>query len=218
MNIVLKKDTIVLDMRTTLPNTGGGFLKALFGSKLRVRLLTHLFRHSQEAFYVRELERAISVPVSALARELKRLEGAGLLTSESIGRHRFYRLRADAPGIAELRQLFTLVDDALQQLANALSGIPGIELALVFGSYASGAPRAYSDIDALIIGSVSERDIAPVVAKVERHLGREVNYHLLTREEARAELEQGNGFLSAVLEGPVVLLRGGKNDELLRAS
>lgn len=218
MNIVLKIDTIVLDMRTTLPNTGGGFLKALFGSKLRVRLLTHLFRHSQDALYIRELARAISAPVGALARELRRLENAGLLISKSVGHRRFYRIRSDAPGIAEMRRLFTLMDDALQQLADGLSGIPGIELALIFGSHASGAARADSDIDVLVIGDVSERDIAPVVAAIEQHIGREVNYHLLTRKEAKAELEQGSGFLSAVLEGPVVLLKGSENDELLRAS
>ena len=57
-------------------------LQKLFSSKLRVDLLSLFFGRPDEEFYVREIEKILQEDVGNISRELKNLEGIGLLVSK----------------------------------------------------------------------------------------------------------------------------------------
>jgi len=61
----------------------------LFGSRLRSRLLTWLFTHPDEDFYVRELEKTLKEDSTNISRELKNLHNLGILIQNNI-RHLKY--------------------------------------------------------------------------------------------------------------------------------
>ena len=92
-----------------------------------------------------------------------------------------------------------------------------IELAFIFGSIARGQERASSDVDLMIVGTLKQIDLVPVLRKLEDRFGREVNVTLFSSREFRDKLAAGDHFLSSVLKGRTILLRGSL-DELDKAA
>lgn len=192
-------------------------LKYLFSSKLRVKVLSHFFFHPGEAFHVRGLAADLEESAGSVARELAHLEEAGIVESRPVGNQKHFRLREDNPILEDLRGLFLKTSGASAELKEALGKLGGVEVAFLYGSYASGEAHAASDIDLMVIGEVSDRELAPAVARVERRLKRHVNYTLYTREEVEKRLGKKGEFLHEVLAGPKIVLVGNADDRLLRA-
>ncbi len=193
-------------------------LKALFSSKLRVRILSHLFSHPGEDFHVRFLASKLGEPVGTTGRELIRLQKSGILSSLRVGNQKRYALAKDFPIIEDLRGIFLKISGAGAELREALEKIPGLELAFIYGSYASGEAEPASDIDLMVVGNVSDRQLAPAVARAERRLKREVNYTLFTRGAVEKRVGKEGDFVHEVFSGPRLLLIGKVNDRLLQAT
>jgi predicted nucleotidyltransferase len=193
-------------------------LKYLFSSKLRVKVLSYFFFHPGEDFYIRHLASVLKEPPGTLARELSHLEKAGILKHEMIGKQKHYSLRKDSPIISDLMNIFLKTSGAGAELKAALEKFPDIELAFIFGSYASGEAAATSDIDLMIIGKATDREVAPIVSHIERRLNREINYTIYTRSEAEKRLGQKGDFVHEVLSGPRIMLIGKVDDRLLQAA
>ena len=81
-------------------------LEVLFSSAARVEVLRLFFLHPDRQFYQREIERETGQPITAVQRETKRLEEAGLLTRSTEGNRVFYRLNPEFPLLAQLTGLF----------------------------------------------------------------------------------------------------------------
>jgi len=192
-------------------------LKRLFSSSLRVKALSHFFMHPGESFHVRGLAGILEESAGTLARELANLEAAGVLASRAVGNQKRFSLRKSCPIHDDLRNIFVKTTGAGEELRKALEKLPGVELAFVYGSFASGDAHPDSDIDLMVIGDVSDRELAPSVARVERLLGREVNYTACTRHEAVRSRGGEGDFLHEVFSGSKVLLIGDPDDGLLRA-
>jgi len=167
--VVLKKETAKA-MEPVVPA-----LKRLFSSGLRVRFLAHFFFRPGERFHVRRLASEFDESVGSVGRELSNLEKAGILSCRRAGNQKQYELNADCPIVGDLKNLFLKTAGASAELRDVLDGMPGVELAFIFGSYASGEATASSDIDVMVVGEVSERRLALSLAEVERSLGREIN-------------------------------------------
>lgn len=189
-------------------------LKALLGSTSRARLLAHFFLHPGEAFHIRELARLLSKSPGSLLRDLRRLEAIRLLRAERVGNQVRYSLDQKHPLYRDLQQIIlkTAAVDAV--LRETLQPVPGIELALLYGSFAKGEATSGSDLDLMIIGGVTDRALVTAIAKAEESLGREVSYTRYTREEAREKIRQPSSFVRNALEGPTVLVLGNIDDEL----
>lgn len=155
----------------------------LFGrSGLRHELLTLFFTRPGLKAHGRELARQLGHGVSATARELARLEAAGVLRSETVGRARVYRLDDRSPVVSELRPVVQRTVGAEALLREAFAGMQGIEEAFIFGSYGTSRETPRSDIDLFVVGRPSEQMWKRVV-EVERKLGRDVNLKHYTRAE-----------------------------------
>jgi len=175
----------------------------LFGtSKVRREILARLFSSPGMTRHAGQLARELGRAPQAVGRELGRLEDAGILVSERIGRARRYRVDERSPIAAELRALVQKTVGVERHLGRALQDLPGVEEAFIYGSYATGTDRPASDVDVMVIGSVDTAELARRVGDVERELDRDVNIHVYTREETRSLLEAGDRFLRTVFDGP----------------
>jgi predicted nucleotidyltransferase len=91
----------------------------------------------------------------------------------------------------------------------ALAPLAGrIEAAFVYGSQASGKVAASSDVDLAVVGDVDEMALHKAVGRAERHLGRPVNYTLLSRREFQRRKKEKGGFLTRILHGPKIEVLG----------
>jgi predicted nucleotidyltransferase len=68
----------------------------------------------------------------------------------------------------------------------------------LYGSFASNQQDAASDIDVLIIGAPREEALAQVMRGLERQLGRELNYTVLTKKEFGSRRARKDAFLENV--------------------
>ncbi len=196
-------------------STEAQILKRLFSSKLRVSVLSHFFMNPGESFHVRSLATLLGESAGNLARELNNLEEAGLVQSRAVGNQKHFSLREDSPIHEDLRNLFLKTVGAGGEIRDLLSHLDGIELAFLFGSFASGEANGSSDIDVMIIGEIDDRELAPLIAELEGRLHREINYMIYSREEAERRIEQDGDFVHEVFRGPRIILIGQSDDGLL---
>jgi len=177
-------------------------------SRTRRRILEEFFTRPQTVLHVRELARRTGIAPGLAQRELRQLQSWGILTSETVGRARRYRLDEESPIMAEVRSVFQKTIGIEHRLRRALEGLPDLEAAAIFGSYAAGRDRPGSDLDLLIVGHPDRVALSERLAPLERELGREVNTTVLRREELDRLAREGSGFVADVLSKPLVPLLG----------
>jgi hypothetical protein len=68
----------------------------------------------------------------------------------------------------------------------------------------------------MIVGDVSDRLLAPAVARVERRLQREINYTVYTRTEIKRRMGEKGDFVHEVWTGPRIMVIGSEDDDLFR--
>jgi predicted nucleotidyltransferase len=141
---------------------------------------------------------------------------AGILATESVGRHQYYWADPDCMVYSELKGLVRKTFGAADMLRTALLPIDDfIELAMVFGSVAAGTDTAKSDIDLLVIGSASFRQLATALGKTEQGFGRSVNPVLFSRKEFRSKYRGDNHFVRTITESEKLFIKG-SSDELAK--
>jgi len=178
-------------------------------SRTRSLVLRELATFPADELHVREIARRARLDPSGVQRELRKLESAGIVTSRSVGNQVQYRLNRRCPIYSELKMMIMKTVGITERLGEALKAVAErIALAYVYGSFASGGETADSDVDLMIVGSVSRRGLATHIAKAERDLSREVNTNVYTLDEYRARLREKGGFVRRVHGGPKLVLMG----------
>lgn len=176
-------------------------------SEIRAGILRHFFARAGVEDHVRAVARALDRDPTAVARDLDRLERAGVLTSTRRGRLRIYRL-APSSLVDELRPLVQRTVGVEARLADALREVAGIRQAFLYGSYASGTERAASDLDLMVVGEPDPEQLWDRLLAAERDLRRDVNVTEYTPREFDALRRKRDSFLISVLSGRVVPLIG----------
>lgn len=184
----------------------------LFG-RTRSAVLSLLFGQPERDFYQQEVAQAAGVRLSAVQRELETLVAAGLVTRRKRGNRVYYQADARCPFFAEMRGIIAKTTGLTGVLRRALAPMQEhITVALVFGSLAAGTATSESDVDVLVVGEVSLRDVAPLLAPTQEALGREVNPVVVSPGELRDKVAAGDHFLSTVLAGPKLFVIGDADD------
>jgi predicted nucleotidyltransferase len=192
-------------------------LDTIFPS-VRAGILSAILLEPRRWWFLSELARHLDAGPSSLQRELESLVESGILERREDGRRVYFRANAGSPVFADLRGLVEKTAGIVPALSRALGPFEDrIELAFIFGSIARGQERASSDVDLMIVGTLKQIDLVPVLRKLEDRFGREVNVTLFSSREFRDKLAAGDHFLSSVLKGRTILLRGSL-DELDKAA
>jgi len=178
--------------------------------KTRLAVLGELVKAGAEGVYLRELERRTGLNKRGLLRELHAMRDAGILTARRVGRQVFYRLNPSCPIHDELRSIVLKTVGLGDVLREALSRFAErIDLAYVYGSLASGEASAESDVDVMIVGAVTLRELSGSLREAGSLLRREINPTLYQPDEYREALNTQNSFVCRVHQGPRIDLIGG---------
>src|ERR1700676_1574248 len=129
--------------------------------KTRQGILAATLVRPDKAWYVSELARRMGVPSSSLQRELHALAKAGILKTSRQGRMVYYQANAESPLYPDLRGLLLKTAGLVDVLADVVKPLSAkLAIAFVYGSVASGSERNESDIDLMVIGSISPSELA----------------------------------------------------------
>ena len=183
-------------------------INRLFSSKLRIKLLDAFLSSPDARFYIRELERKIREEAKNVSRELKNLEGLGLLISEKQGNLKYYSVNENFFLYPELKAIIFKTTGVQGLLKEALERLKGIETAFIYGTYATGKESESSDVDIMIIGKPDLTELNEVISNLEEKLNREINYMCFDQEEFKERRKAGDAFINEVLSGEKIMLKG----------
>lgn len=186
---------------------------ALFPSPVMVDVLCFFLTHPEEEVYQRSLAEKTGHSLAQVQYALERIEEAGLVTKKKSGNRLYYKAERSHPAFEDLKRAFlktVALGDVIREALKPLE--KKIQFAFVYGSIATGQDRPDSDIDLLLIGSVSLKDIANAMADLSEKLKREVNPVNYTRETFVERVKEGNRFTLELLETPKIWLMGNEDE------
>jgi len=182
-------------------------------SKTRLAVLSLLYTHSDESFYLRQIARVAGVGMGSIQRELKSLAEAGIIQASTIGKQVFYQANSQCPVYAELKGLIVKTAGAGDILKSALASlVDRIQVAFIYGSFASGKERKASDVDACIVGTVTFAEIVSALNVAQQHLSREINPTVFPPDEFRDKVASHNHFLMSIIKGPKIFIVGDEHE------
>ena len=187
-------------------------ISKIFKSKTRKELFRLYFTNPDHEYYLRELERILSIPVSMIRKELNRLEEDGIFLSSRKGNSTYYLLDKSYPLFDELKSIVFKTVGVQGLLKEMLSKTKGIEVAFIYGSFAKYEETAKSDIDLLIIGKPDDSRLLRGIKKLEEMLKREINYSIFKKDEFKQKMKEKDSFIVDLLRNPKIFLIGDSND------
>ena len=189
--------------------TASPVLLPLLRSRSQGDILAAIMLEPENVRSMSELASEAGVSLATVQREVARLEDGGLVTTTRRGNTRLVRAVTDSVVYKPLADLLTVTFGPAAVLRSALEGVPGIERAFIYGSWAARytqhAGPVPNDIDLLVIGDVDRHELADAVASAEKLLRREVS---LRRTTPLAWADDNSSFKRTVLSRPTVELIG----------
>ncbi|HET6919283.1 MAG TPA: winged helix-turn-helix domain-containing protein [Jiangellaceae bacterium] len=141
-----------------------------------------------------------------VTREVRRLEQAGLIEVEVVGRSKRIRLNVANPLHAPLAELMVRAFGPVVVVGEEFGGLAGVDEVSIYGSWAArylGQPGATpNDIDVLVLGEPDRDDIHAAARRAEKRLAVAVNTAIRRRDDwARAD----DSFARQVKASPRVI-------------
>lgn len=190
----------------------GSATDILFG-KTRQAILARLFDEPVQSFYLRELARQSGISPGALQQELKKLHKADLIIREKDGNRVAYSANTTHPIYHELVALVRKTCGVRHMIKNVLDPLAEkIDFAAIYGSTAKHTDHAGSDIDLLVVGDLTLAMALETLQPLEVVFAREINLRLYRPDDFRQKLNDRQGFLTGVINGPLDILIGQISD------
>ncbi|MHB1324729.1 MAG: nucleotidyltransferase domain-containing protein [Thermoleophilia bacterium] len=185
----------------------------LFTSRARVELLKLFLMNPERDYYLREAAGLTGLPVNAVQREAEKLEKSGLLEKNARGNRVYLRANRNSPIFEEMRSIIMKTVGLGDSLSRALADSGDkIAAAFIFGSVARGEDSGLSDIDLLVVGSISGRELSSLTSSVRKSIGREINQLAMTPAELKKRVRDKDHFLTTVLKQQKMFLVGDDSD------
>lgn len=187
-------------------------LMRLIGGAAARSVLGVFLKEPDLAVHQREIARRSGLGLRSAQLALQRLESLGLVVSTRDGNRRYYRANR-VPRFEELRALLGRELGIPGVIAGALGPVADrIDRAFIFGSLAAGSDAIGSDIDLLVVGSVTQDELVAPLAAAQRELGREIDVVVYRPADFAGKRDGGNHFVAAVLAGPRIDVIGDLDD------
>ena len=187
-------------------------LAEILSSGVRAEIFRLLFGLDPTELHLREVVRVSGFSVGTVQTEMKKLSRLDLVLQRRDGNRLYYRANSAHPLYAEIRGLVLKTVGLVDIFRDALAGCPGIRVAFVFGSVAAQGENARSDIDLMVIGTVSPREISRLLREPADRVSREINPYVIDAEEFTRRRGEGDHFISTVVDSPRLYIIGADRD------
>jgi predicted nucleotidyltransferase len=188
-------------------------LAATLFSKTRLGVLSKLFSHTDEAYYLRQIARSLGAGIGSLQRELNKLANAGIILRTVRGKQVYYQANPQCPLFPELKSLIVKTTGATEVIKSSLAPLTNqIRVAFIYGSVARMQARKKSDVDLMIIGDVKFAEIVSALDTAQQKIGREINPTVYPPSEFQLKFSKGNHFIKALLRETKLFLIGDQRE------
>ena len=188
-------------------------LKNLISSKTRRIILKAFVESPDTEYYTRQLASLHHISVGTLHRELTKLNSSGILKARKIGNIKLFSLNKQNPIYEEIKNIIYKTEGVVKFIKDAVPTIKGVKVAFIYGSFAKGDERNDSDVDIFLIGeNIDEGKLISVINDIENKLFKEINYTIYTEKEYKNKKKKKNSFVSEVIKGKKIFIKGGKSD------
>jgi len=187
-------------------------IDALF-PKGRRDILAATYGQPERWWYLSELAQQFNTTPSSLQRELQSMVSSGILRRKRDGRRTYFQAESASPIFGELRGIIVKTLGVEGALKEAIAKFGDrIACAFLYGSAARRQEHALSDVDLMIIGSVGLSELSPSLRMMEKKFGREINVKCYSPVEFREKVEDENHFVTSVLKGAKIFIKGGEDE------
>ncbi len=183
-------------------------LEYFITSKTKRSLLRLFLTNPERRFYTREIAKTTGEPLNAVRRELGYLEKVGLIESHKEGNLKYFRVVKEFPFYPELKKIIYCTVALGDYLRDRLKDSESIELAFIYGSVARNEEMAKSDIDLFVVGGIDEEELHGLVSDIEKEIGREISYVLMTKREFNERKDRGEPFLKRITGERKLVVKG----------
>jgi predicted nucleotidyltransferase len=173
-------------------------------------ILAVLVTRPDSEYHMSELGRILGKPAGVFQKGLNSLQRQGYVLSRMRGNQRLFSINREHPLFNEISSIVQKTGGVEAMLRSLVARIPGVETALIYGSYTQNRMRPDSDIDLLVVckSGTAEDDLVKKLDAVEHRLQREVNYKSYSVRQFRSQRTAHDPFLDTVLGGKYILLKG----------
>ena len=173
-------------------------------SSIRQRILALIMDAPERRLHLRAIARAVGTSAGTAARELGRLEDAGLVRRTREGNQVYFEARPNQPLFGQIRDVVRQAAGAPYILRKHLSELDGVERAVIFGSYADGRLQPDSDVDLLIIGDPDRDELTDRLEMAGLEISRPVNEVVMSQAEFDARRSRGDRLVESIDGGPTI--------------
>ena len=182
-------------------------IKQIFVSQTRIKLINILFYKPDEIYFVRQLVRLTGEEINSVRRELENLKKAGIVEFEWRSNKLFYWANKTSPLFYDLLILANKNSGLGLKLQNKNESLGNIKLVLYNYKFAVNDHRNPDQIDLIIVGDVSLKEVATFLDQEEEERGHEINYMVMDKSEFQLRKQKRDQFIvDFFLNCPVVII------------
>ena len=185
-------------------------MESLFTSKTRVALLKLFFLNKDREFYIREIEKETGISIGPIQHEIKNLVDIGIVNTRKSGQRIYYSVNKSHIIYEEMLSIIKKSMGIVHKLREILQR-EDIYCAFIYGSYATGKDTEESDIDLMIIGDITSKQVSKLLSRIESPTA--INYNLMTEDEFREKQEDKKSFINRIINSKKIFIKG--NDETI---
>ncbi|MDD4106500.1 MAG: hypothetical protein PHX84_00960 [Candidatus Shapirobacteria bacterium] len=187
-------------------------LKHLFVSQTRLKLINILFYNPQDIFYVRQLVRLTDEEINSVRRELANMQKSGVINSEWRGNRLYYWADKQSSLFFNLLAIANQSSGLGLKLQNKNETLGTIKLVFYSNKFITGDKRNPDDIDLIIVGDVSLREIDSFIKQEEQTRGHEINYMVMGKGEFRLRRQKRDQFIVDFFLGSPIAIIGNQSE------
>lgn len=187
-------------------------LAEILSSRVRAELFRLLFGVNHAELYMRELERLAGFSIGTIQTEVTKLTRLDLVLKRKDGNRLYYAANKAHPLYPDIRNIVLKTNGLTDIFREALKQTKAIQIAFIFGSIADHKEKAASDIDLMVLGDITLRQLSKLLGTIPEKLGREVNPHVFTIKEFGKRSDEQDPFLARILNEPKIFIIGEQSD------
>lgn len=169
-------------------------------SSITKKILNYFLINPHESLYVNELSRKLFLDKRNLVKKIKELEQDGIMTHETRGNLKLYSINTHYPMYKEYRKIIMANIGVEEQLKKILHGAKDVKEVYIYGSYARDSMASHSDVDMLVIGSISTIALQKLIHKLQNDIDREINATVMSESEFKKRLKNKDPFVGGILK------------------